>query len=98
MLCALRPRRRAERRVDRPFSVVARRLWHEVREGTFDALVLDGYTSAATPAVAAAYAWVWRVGIWKLLTRGLKLEMSLFLLIRIVSLVQRVGAKPGLIP
>jgi glycosyltransferase involved in cell wall biosynthesis len=36
------------------FSVVAPRLWHEVRTGAFDALVLHGHTPLATLVAAAA--------------------------------------------
>jgi glycosyltransferase involved in cell wall biosynthesis len=49
--------RGAERRGEAAgfFSVVAPQLWHEVRRGTFDALVVHGHTPAATlVAVAAA--------------------------------------------
>ena len=36
------------------FSVVAPQLWHEVRRGAFDALVVHGHTPAATLVAAAA--------------------------------------------
>jgi glycosyltransferase involved in cell wall biosynthesis len=36
------------------FSVVAPQLWHEVRSGAFDALVVHGHTPAATLVAAAA--------------------------------------------
>jgi len=36
------------------FSMIAPQLWHEVRKGTFDALVLHGHTPAATMVAASA--------------------------------------------
>jgi glycosyltransferase involved in cell wall biosynthesis len=71
--------RGAERRGEATgfFSVVAPQLWHELRRGRFDALVLHGHTPAAT-LVAAAAAKMARIPIFMRCETHLGLRRSPF--------------------